>query len=573
LSASSTPVRRAARRWAAAAAGHAPVLVDAYRLARRPRWELDVARDLAHTRRQSAFVAGLPTGETGGPTALVGLYRDNIYETKLGLVLATALRTRGLQPVALIPTSRAHRVRRYARAYDIARVIAADRFRLSTAEEEEWHTTRNKLIGGGIDFDTVKEWAFRSLPIGAHVLSTLIRSTFDGSPDLGIAENRTRLVAILSDVLVNAIRADHVLSEVEPRLVLVDEANYSVNGPLVDAAVARGIDVIQTIGIWREDALMSKRLTSANRRADAKSVAPETLTTMEGTAWTAGDQAALDHDFVDRYDGRWQLGQQFQPGTETWTRERIVGELGLDPGRPTAVVFAHVLWDASLFFGVDLFANYSDWLVQTVRAANANPRVNWVVKAHPSNVFRARHGDTAAGSSEVALLRSQFPELPDHVKLLLPDTTLSTLSLYRFADYGVTVRGTPGMEMACFGKPVFTAGTGTYAGLGFTYDSETIDEYLGRLARINEHGPPCSVMTQRARRYAHTLLLRRPWVTRSFELTFDFPERGWHPLDRNVEWTIDSIAAMESAGDLSRWASWALDSTDADYLDGMAPPL
>jgi len=51
--------------------------------------------------------------------------------------------------------------------------------------------------------------------------------------------------------------------------------------------------------------------------------------------------------------------------------------------------------------------------------------------------------------------------------VLLPDTKISTLSLYRFADDGVTVRGTPGLEIACFGKPAFTAGTGTYAGLGF----------------------------------------------------------------------------------------------------------
>ena len=40
-------------------------------------------------------------------------------------------------------------------------------------------------------------------------------------------------------------------------------------GPLVDVAVARDIDVVQTITIWRDDALMSKRLTRANRRVDA----------------------------------------------------------------------------------------------------------------------------------------------------------------------------------------------------------------------------------------------------------------------------------------------------------------
>jgi hypothetical protein len=201
-----------------------------------------------------------------------------------------------------------------------------------------------------------------------------------------------------------------------------------------------------------------------------------------------------------------------------------------------------------------------------VRAAIANDRVNWIVKAHPSNVFRTAHGDVEGECSEILLVEQHFPELPGHVRLLRPETKISTRSLYEALDYGVTVRGTPGMEMACFAKSVFTAGTGTYAGLGFTHDSSSVEEYLDRLASIDSYGRLSPDETARARRYAHTLFVRRPWVPQSFAMRFDFPEHGWHPLDRNLSWRVGGVEQLHAAGDLDRWADWVLASRDADYL-------
>jgi hypothetical protein len=554
------------RRLARAAASGFPSLVDVYRFVRHPWWQIALWRDLSSTRKSSEFIRVMPRLPPNPPLALVALYRDNMYETKLGLTLATALRIRGFKPVLLIPSNRAHRIRRYAHAYGFGNIISRDSISLSNAERAACEQAAADLLGGDLDFDTVRGWQFRGRAIGTHVLSTLIRVTFDGSPDLSVVGNRERIAGILEEVLHNVVRAERLLEQLAPRLVLVEEANYSTNGPLVDLAVDQGIDVIQTIAIWREDALMSKRLTRTTRRVDAKSVAPETLRRLEEEQWTPEMDAELDRDFEARYGSAWALGRQFQPGTLPRTRDQIVAEIGLDPTRPTAVIFAHILWDASLFFGEDLFQNYADWLLRSVEAAAQNPNVNWIVKAHPSNVFRAAHGDVQGESSEVVLIRDHLPKLPDHVHVLLPDTQISSLSLYRFADYGVTVRGTPGMEIACFGKPAFTAGTGTYAGLGFTYDSSSPEEFLQRLATIERYGSLPDDARLRARRYAHTLFTRRPWRTRSFSLVFDIPERGWNPLDRNVVWNATSLADLDAAGDLAEWADWACQTDEPDYL-------
>src|SRR5690349_20858935 len=113
-------------------ASRLPFLVDAYRFVRNPAWERAMRRDLASTRSTSAFLREVPPGS--GPSALVALYRDDLYETKVALVLASALRLQGVPVVVSIPSGRAHRVRRYASAFGIDRVIAQDQLELTASE-------------------------------------------------------------------------------------------------------------------------------------------------------------------------------------------------------------------------------------------------------------------------------------------------------------------------------------------------------------------------------------------------------------------------------------------------------
>jgi hypothetical protein len=542
-----------------------PVLVDAYRVVRYPTRESQMWRDYVESRRETSFIRHLPPGDRTR-RVLVALYREDVFETKIGMVLATALRLRGLAPTVLLPSRRASRSARLARCagpVDLitwASIEATDDQQAEIDGALEWY--RQTKPG----FDVLRTWTFHGHQAGSHVLSSVIRLTFEADPDLGDPAIRALTEKVLRDVLIAYVRAEDVLDRVDPAVVLVEEANYSLQGPLVDVAVARGIDVIQTVSIWRDDALWSKRITADTRRTDPKSVDPATLSELEREAWTSEKDAELDREMALRYGSTWVLSGQFQADTRAFDGADIQAMLDIDPQKPTAVIFSHVLWDASLFFGEDLFSNYGDWLAQTIRAAASNPNVNWLIKAHPANVFRQRHGDVRGLSREVALAREVLPDLPGHVRLLLPDTPISTLSLFEYADYGLTVRGTPGLEMASFGKVVLTAGTGHYSGLGFTRDSATRDEYLDRVANIDELGAPSSDETLRARRYLHALLCNRPWPLRSVALRFEFRDRGWHPLDRNVRWNVSSLEALRANGDLDDWASWVLDSTTVDYL-------
>lgn len=566
MTASAGTRRSGARALLSGVASRVPWAVDAYRAVRHPGWAWELHRDVRSTRARTEFLRGLAPPAPDAPVVLVGLYRDYVHEAKLGLTLSAALRVRGARPVVSIPSKRAHRLRRYAAAFGVSDVVVHDEIPITDGERAEIAETRAALLAGPGSFEAIRAWEFRSYAIGGHVLSSLIRVTFDGSPDLRLDENRDHLAAILTEVLENYVRDERTFAELRPRAVLVDEANYSVNGPLVDVAVHHGVDVVQTVPTWRDDALMSKRLTKANRRVDAHSVSAETMAEVVAAPWGRHEEDELEADFAARYGGRYELGRVYQPGTQAFAPERIRAELGIAPDRRVCVLFTHVLWDATLFFGVDLFENYADWLVQSVAAAVENSEVHWIVKTHPANVFLVEHGWAREESSELALLRRRFPALPAHITVLPADTPISARSLYEFADVGITVRGTPGMEMPCFGKPVLTAGTGAYWNLGFTADSTTRDEYLERLASIHEYPMLGADVTVRARQHLHALFVRRPWTTGAFRVTFDHRPGGWHPLDQNVELVARDVQAFRSLGDLDEWAQWVLESDAADFV-------
>ena len=482
----------------------------------------------------------------------------------MAMIGGTALRLDGLRIVVAIADSRSSRSRRFVKALGADEVVDREALddRLTDEDDRIRGAATEEFMAIARDAGSAKEWTFEGYQAGMHILSSLIRLTFDGNPDL--AERAALLRKVADDTLLQYQRCALLLDDLRPELVLVQEANYAFNGPLVDLATARGIDVIQTITTWRDDALMSKRLTAETRRVDAKSVARSTLDALDvSDPWTERHDADLDEDFDRRYGGYWKLGGQFQPDTRHYGDDELPTLLGIDPEKPTAIVFAHVLWDASLFFGVDLFANYTEWLTETVRAAIGNDHVNWVIKAHPANVFRQSHGDVGGDAAEVILLREIAPDPPNHVRILLPETYISTVSLYEFADIAVTVRGTPGLEMACFGKPVITAGTGSYSGLGFTIDSSSRKEYLGRLASLPDVGAGSPCDTALARRYGHTLLLRRPRVPHPFGIRIDLPDRGWHPIDHNV--AVPSTV-LDQPGSLGEWADWARRQRSADDL-------
>jgi hypothetical protein len=217
-----------------------------------------------------------------------------------------------------------------------------------------------------------------------------------------------------------------------------------------------------------------------------------------------------------------------------------------------------------MFYGRDLFADQEEWFVETVRAAAANDSVNWVVKLHPANVWKRKRDGVTAELDELVAIRERVGALPAHVRVLEPTSDVSTWSLFGVTDWGVTIRGSVGFELPCLGVPVLTAGTGFYSGRGFTVDSETAEEYLGRIAGIQDVPPPDAQAVELARRHAHALFRLRQTRFRSFRTVYMPLDRIDHPFEATIE--VLARTQEELAADLDPVGAWAVGSRDLDYL-------
>ena len=255
------------------------------------------------------------------------------------------------------------------------------------------------------------------------------------------------------------------------------------------------------------------------------------------------------------------MGNQFD--TQILSPQKTRETLGLSSDKKVAVILPHILWDGSFFFGKDLFDDYTQWFVETIRAACANSRIQWVIKIHPAHLIKNKAAKYLGRPAELNVIERVFGNLPDHVKLVYPDTDLSTYSFYEIADYAVTVRGTVGFEASLLGVPVVTAGTGRYDRRGFTLDSNTRQEYLHKLATLETYPRLSKEQIEIAERYAYGALLCRPLSLSSVSLEYardEIPTPKFTVHCQTRQQWLDSP-------DMRKLADWIADGKTEDLLE------
>jgi hypothetical protein len=517
---------------------------------------------------------GLRRGAVSGEArrAFIPSLSGLLYAMKLEAMLGKALQLNGVRPVIIL-RQRAWWPERFFGAFGITDFVYLDDLPLTSADRDEAHAFAESRVRGAVTLALVKTWTHEGAPVGQYALSTLARMQRKGMPDLASEQTLSALRAELARTVLNMIQARRLVASLgEGACWLFNEVNYSDYGPVFYAAFQARNNVIQFGHALRDCALIFKRLTHETYRIHPNSVSRDTLDTVRGQPWTESHLRALAAEFDGRYGGKSWFYRRDQEGTQMKDKVEVRRQLALDPAKRTVVVYSHILWDANLFYGDDLFDDNEHWFIETLKAACANDRVNWLVKLHPAIKWKMAWDGAAGELNEDAAIRRHLGALPDHVKLLYPDTDINTYSLLSLTDVGVTIRGTVGIELACRGVPVVTAGTGRYSGLGFTLDPASRAEYLALLARVDEVTPLAPAQLDLARRYAYTLFCLRPWQMTSFANAYDTAVRGFSHFNPSLRLRARSFKELEQAADLRKFAHWAVQESAVDYLEPWPAP-
>lgn len=530
------------------------------------KWEVD--RDFAQTAsRLEPFIAHVDATPDPKKVALFVSFSTWIAGLKLELLLAKRLQLAGYTPVFLT-FSGAKIAHRYFKLFGFDHVVDWEPFvKENQPADRDYQAIARSLISEPLRIRDIKDCDYRGVPVGKHALSRVSRDLVQGRLDLNEPAQHKLFIEALAEAILNTDVSHILFDKMQPSVTFVREFGYTPYAQPFAVGLTRGVPGVnwhpgQRAGCW-----VFKRHYNLERPKVHLSIDDSTWQRLREYPLLEEQNAALESEFKERYrpDSKHDI-RRLQEGKRLKTREEIVQQLGLDGNKKTAVIFSHLTWDATFFFGTDLYEDFEDWLVETVRVAAENTEVNWIVKLHPANVLKLQQkGDISRPSELIAL--QKLGELPPHIKILGFDTDINTWSLYSAIDYGLTVRGTIGFELPCFGIPVLTAGTGAYSGFGFTIDSKTKEEYVARLRHIQDIPKPTPAEIELARKHAYYVLLQRQASLEDVaHVTHLSSDQALHPLQINIEMKLKSILDLQNSPTLDSFIEWVENVENPDLL-------
>lgn len=423
--------------------------------------------------------------------------------------------------------------------------------------------TTRCLVANLRELDDILALDYLGVRVGKYALSSLMRRTRLGSLDFSSSEQMSQFEELLHESMAATQRNQDLLDRVSPSFVMMVDRGYTPSGQLFDLCIKREIPVITWNAAHKNNHYILKRYHANNQGDHPCALSDQSWSAIRSIPWDDKHKEQTLSEISSCYQsGEWygEVGTQF--GTSLKTREELFSQLDLDSEKKTAIVFSHIFWDATFFWGEDLFDDYKVWFEETAKAAVKNDSINWIFKVHPANLTKNRRDNVDTEPAELQVIRNVTGgTLPEHIKLLDTDCGISTYSLFPIMDYCLTVRGTIGIESAAFGSRVLTAGTGRYDGKGFTTDFESKEAYLEALAKIETLDKAAETEIELAQRFAYATFIARP--LRLEAITFEYLKTD----DARLSITINAQSHLEfsESKDVLEIGQW-LRSDDDDCM-------
>ncbi len=359
-----------------------------------------------------------------------------------------------------------------------------------------------------ISFDERKKLIYKDVRVGFHALTSAERYFKGGTP------KKEDLEKILNLELINAIIstdvAERIIEVEKPDVLVTSHGIYSSWGSFSDYSMNKGIRTC----VWTSG---ESNTVTFDRHKSEEYFKKYLEEIRKNKPLNKEEEKELYNFFNKRMKG--EEGQvAFYEFSKT-TKEALEKEFNFSKYDKTFVIFPNVPWDAALLAANTAFDNVYDWIINTIDLFKDKPNLQLLIKIHPSELKVMQSESTV-----LDYIYNNYSSLPENIKIIPPDTTISPYSLFPFIDIGIVYVGTIGLEMAVYNIPVIVAGCAHYANNGFTYDVFTKEDYPKVLLKVVK---PLANQHELAKIYAYFHFIKK-FIPRTFIYSNNFLDIGWN---------------------------------------------
>ena len=388
-------------------------------------------------------------------------------------------------------------------------------------------------IVNNLKYDEYDDFKYKEVNIGEHARSTVLRVLLRGTleeDDLTKWTYRRYMISaiMLTDLLERVFEID------KPTHVVAVHGIYLEHGVICDLARSHGIAVIVHGIPYRKGTVWLSHDDTYHR----------TLISEPVSEWDFLEMTDEQNKMLDSY-----LGSKLSGGKENvnfhpspvFDKETLYKELALDPNKPIIGMFTNVLWDAQIVYGSNAFEDMLDWIYQTIDYYEKRTDLQLVIRIHPAEA----KGGFSTAQPIVGEIQKKYPTLPSNVKVIAPESHLSSYTLADVSKATIIYGTKMGLEIAIKGIPVIVAGEAFCAKKGFTHDVATKEQYFDLMDNILDIPRNHPKMINKARTFAYHLFFRR---------MIDFSLFEYDPI-----LTLDTKLKVNNLEDLLPGKSKALD--------------
>lgn len=371
-----------------------------------------------------------------------------------------------------------------------------------------------RALSQKVNFDNYKKFVYKNYNIGTHIESAMTRHTKGGSFE-GLEE---LLREYAFAVLVITETSEKFINKYKPDKIYMSHGIYADWGPACTVALANNIPVISYVCSYLNRHFFFGIIRNHK----------ETFTGIRNESWNNFRDNILNekqkerlYSFLNRRYLHKVTGDMKNLIKDyKGDREYFLEKYKLDRRKPVWGIMTHINWDAVSDYFPMLYDNFDEWLYDTVKTIIDVKDVQWLIKIHPSEKI----DNPETGCQK--FIENNFPDLPEHIKVVKYDDDINTEDFYSLLDGAVTVMGTGGLEFSLKGKPVILAGEAHYSGKGFTYDPADIENYRKLLKDASGLKPTHDKIREKAEMYAYIYFILKqiplpPAVNEDLKIEFD----------------------------------------------------
>lgn len=336
---------------------------------------------------------------------------------------------------------------------------------------------------------------FRGIYIGDLIYNFIIRSGNKYSIDRISCEKEWDAV---KDAILYAMVTERFFKKQKPDYYILDEIGYT-NAVMLRMAHKHGAKLIQYFANYNCCFISSEgKKREPNYHSYWYKNIDQLLTYKFPDNWQEKVEKYLD----DLFSGREKLNQVAKivySGKYVKDREELKRSLDIKNDKKNIIILSHCFSDCTVSSNRAVYADYYEWLEETLKIVTELDNVNWILRPHPLR-YLYKEDDRV----------EKLYEKNKSNNLYWMSDEYSAYEIPLLADAIVTVTGTAGIEYSCLGIPCINTGTPFYSHYGFTINVKSVKQYKDVLAKVHHIKKLSEEQILKAKRvmYAYSRLYR-----------------------------------------------------------------